>query len=390
MGFSSSFFSFLKIYLKPKIKTIDRTTVARSPSYSTPVTFKSYYNFPQQNNPNVKPKIAIISFSGTFLTSDLMHYWTTILNLTTIPTVNYVQFGGVHNAPNQTIKENDGSIENTLDIQIIGGTCPNALITVYFAPNDLSVFPSLFETVLANNDICSVSWGAPETDYGHTLVSSINTALSLYPTKIICVASGDSGANDGLNVPSADFPAASPYVVSCGGTSLTNPNLETAWSWNSHYQWGGGGGVSAFSQQPAYQSQIPSYVYNTRQYVSLQNTINLNRKSPDIAFNADPLSGWDIYFNGQITLVGGTSCSAPFMAGFLGLCNLHFPTNFNTILYGIYNNNNKVGFKDITSGTINNVNIPYYFDARANYDLATGLGSINGTLLFNLLKNHGQ
>ena len=57
----------------------------------------------------------------------------------------------------------------------------------------------------------------------------------------------------------ADFPPTSPNVVAVGGTSLylnTNNSYssETAWSWNSTYHWGGGGGTSTVQAKPSYQT----------------------------------------------------------------------------------------------------------------------------------------
>jgi kumamolisin len=382
------------VKLVPKIKILpdDNTedgikNRALRPNY-TSSTLKNYYNFPSQNNPSSRPKIAIISFGGTYLTSDLNAYWN-FLGLTTKPTVNYVQVAGATNKPDQPIQPGDGTDENTLDIQIVGATCPNSIITVYFAPNSLSVFPTVLEAALLNNDIVSISWGAPEVYFGSTLATNINNILKKYPTKIVTVASGDNGCSDGISTskPYADFPSSLPFVLACGGTSLTNPSLESTWSWNTTYQWGAGGGCSALFVEPTYQAKVPDFSYSTTNTTlkTIQTNLNKYRKTPDISFNADPLSGWQVLVNGVYITVGGTSCVSPFVAGFFGLCNLKLKQNINNILYDIYYNKTKLPFKDITSGSINNINVPYYYNARTNYDVCSGLGSFNGILLYQQL-----
>lgn len=60
----------------------------------------------------------------------------------------------------------------------------------------------------------------------------------------------------------------------------------------------------------------------------------------------------------------------------------------NTILYSLYYGSKRSVFKDITSGSNNNINVPYYYNARSNYDVCSGLGSFNGTLLYNALLSH--
>src|SRR4029077_21044367 len=116
-----------------------------------------------------------------------------------------------------------------------------------------------------HNTTISVSWGAPENEFGtrsDLLALSHLCELATQNGMNITVASGDKGSSDGegsvwtsLNV---DFPASSPFVVACGATTLsTSPSYkETAWSWNSARQWGSGGGLSSIFPVPSYQATI--------------------------------------------------------------------------------------------------------------------------------------
>lgn len=344
---------------------------------NTATVMSRFYNFPSQNG--IPPTIAVISLGGTYLTSDLTYYWQNVLGLKQLPTVTYVAVDGATNKPNQVIQPGDGSDENTLDIEIIGGICPGCKIVVYFAPNTNKGFYDGIATAISDTknkpSIISISWGAPESAFD---ISSLKAYNQLFKsaTQPVCVASGDNGSDDGVgdNKVHVDFPCSSRNVVACGGTSIQTA-IESTWSWNSSYQWGTGGGISSYFSTPPYQTTLGSIVQG-------------KRGVPDIAMNADPLSGWTIYYSRHlyVSQFGGTSCVAPMMAGLLGLMNLKYPTLFNNYLYQAYAKM-KTCVKDITTGTNDSLKgSTGKYDAGKGYDLCTGLGSVNGTVLFQTLR----
>jgi subtilase family serine protease len=179
-------------------------------------------------------------------------------------------------------------------------------------------------------------------------------------------AAGVNGVPAGA--PLVSYPAASPYVVGVGGTTLlTNADgsYDTEISWNA-----GGGGVSAFEGSPNWQAS----------QVSLLGTANL-RGVPDVAMDADPNSGATVYVNGTPEAVGGTSLSSPLALGVwaraislnkkLGFASPHLYSLYNGTggaggLVGSYPNG---GFHDIIIG--NNG----LYSALPGYDLNTGLGT---------------
>jgi kumamolisin len=356
----------------------------------TPTFLAKYYNYPpQQGTP---PTIAIISLGGTYLTSDLNFYWTKVLGFIgkQIPTVTYVTVGGATNAPNQPILPNDGSDENTLDIEIIGGMCPGCKIVVYFATNSSKGFYDAIAAAIFDSknkpDVISISWGGPEDSSPLTELMAYNQLFQL-TRKPITVAAGDDGAGDTIvdGQPHVDFPAGSPYVIACGGTSVAPNGVETVWSWDNVAQSGTGGGISTHFLQPSYQANIVKYPIATQPSVEI---LFGNRGVPDISLNGNPNTGWTIYYQGKLMVnaIGGTSASAPAMAALIGRMNLPRPTLFNTSLYQAYLRNPSA-FKDITVG--NNGSIAGstgVYSARVGYDFCTGLGSPNGTVLFNTLK----
>jgi hypothetical protein len=154
-------------------------------------------------------------------------------------------------------------------------------------------------------------------------------------------------------------------VVAVGGTTLlldasNNIASETAWP-------GSGGGVSPYEPLPAYQQGV----------VAAGTT---GRATPDVAYDADPATGvqiYDSYDDPQIplTVVGGTSDAAPQWAALIaiadegralrGLGPLDGATQTLHMLYAM-----PAGvFHDITSGT-NQAG-----SAGTGYDLVTGRGS---------------
>lgn len=338
-----------------------------------------YYNFPT-GSPKIN--IAIISLGGSYKLSDLHHYWKNICGYSTYPKVINVpieQDSIPHFDPND-----DSNSENTLDLEIVGGICPSATLIFYSAPNTTQGFYSAVSAAINNtkypSKVISISWGGPENEFDEA--TTLNTLLATAVAKGIpvCVASGDNGSGDGevgsLNV---DFPSSSPNVVSCGGTSIPDSGNETAWIWNEENKWGGGGGISTLFPKPFYQSGVETIPETTFRMV------------PDVSLLADPLTGWIVYYNGEETTVGGTSCAAPAFAGYLGLIDITIPKNkcINELLYQIYTTPSKAAcYKDIIGGSNDSIpNDPNYYNCIVGYDMVTGMGSIDGTNLFNKLQS---
>ena len=196
----------------------------------------------------------------------------------------------------------------------------------------------------------------------------------------IYAAAGDSGAyadypNETLVV---DDPASQPYVVGVGGTSLTVNATTGAYAsetvWNDGVGDGaGGGGVSSVWPIPSWQTNVSTTYSKT------------NRNVPDISLNADQNRGYSIYYDGQWTIYGGTSCAAPLWAAFTALVNQqrqsaqYVAIRVCRIPYFIllgHAASQAPNYHDITTG--NN----YFYNATAGYDNASGWGSFNGANLF--------
>jgi len=349
----------------------------------------------------VPPTIAVISLGGSYKPADLKAYWKTVMGLGKLPptpvTIPVDGYAGTFTA--STADE-----ENTLDLEIAGGTCPAAAALLFYsAPNTYLGFYHAISAAVSGSTVgskryqatvVSISWGAPESSFPTSTLQAFDQLLALAASKgiVVCAASGDGGSADsevagpgagGRAALRSDFPSSSPHVVACGGTTLTGAGdggAETAWSWNAGRGWGGGGGFSGFFAQPAFQAAAVAGAPK--------------RSVPDIALNADPLTGWSIQFNGRLYVdaFGGTSCVAPCVAGLVARMNLAYPgasASAPPFLAALYQAARPGGggggkapcFNDVVAGSNDNVGVPALYSAGKGYDLCTGLGSPDGTKL---------
>ena len=343
--------------------------------------YTTIYNFPAA--PTKRTVFAVISLGGGLYGSvskttgiltggDVQAYWKSIgITAVNQPTVVIVPIDNAKNTAN--VNDGGATEENSMDVETIGACCPgsNVIILFYIAPPTVAGFYDAFNSaintpVLVNGtrvspSVISCSWGAPEDAFTAAQLTRYNTLFASAVAKgiNICVASGDSGSSDGEKGNHVDFPAASPNVIACGGTTLTcsSPTLPYGGTGTTEVAWSGsGGGVSAFFAAPSYQAGLGA-----------------KRAVPDIAMNADPNTGVNYLVGGTTYTFGGTSIVAPAMAAFVACSGI---SGFmNPHLYAIYKTPTIYGgcFHDITSGSNGS------YSAKSGYDNCTGLGSLVGT-----------
>ncbi len=329
--------------------------------------------------------VGIIELGGGYNPADLTSYF----NALGLPTPNVVAVS-VDGAVNNYGDPSGADVEVELDIEVVGSIAPGATIAVYFAPNTEQGFIDAITTAAAdstnNPSIISISWGAPE-DVGWTAagLSGMDSAFVTAAVAGITVlaASGDSGSADGVGDGKAhcDYPASDPYVIACGGTTLQvkadGTRDEIVWN-DPVNAWAGGGGVS--NQFP-----LPSWQAGKGVPPSVNDGVSTGRGVPDIAANADPLTGFYVVADGAWLVVGGTSDVAPLYAGMLAVISsalggrLGFITPY---LYSLYSKPEV--FDDIIDGTNQTYPAPGY-SAGIGWDACSGLGRIDGNgLLANL------
>jgi subtilase family serine protease len=282
--------------------------------------------------------------------------WTTFCNqfglATTGLTVVYPQGQGGVEATNW-------ALETALDIEWAHAIAPGANILLVVAHDNsfVSMLGAVDYAVNAGATVVSMSWGGLEF-----AAELSDDAHFTHPGVTFVASSGDAG-EAGLQ-----WPAASPYVLSVGGTTLSDNNgawSETAWS-------GGGGGISLYETMPAFQNGWQQFP--TGNMRSVPDVSYVGGPDPGVAVFVTPYGGWiNVY---------GTSVGAPQIAALVALANSAHASgtveSADSALYTIAAANStppgitSTFFNDISTGTNGSDPDDY---AMVGYDFVTGLGS---------------
>ncbi|HEX4831521.1 MAG TPA: S53 family peptidase [Trebonia sp.] len=343
----------------------------------TAVQVATLYGFPAGTDGSGQV-IAIIELGGGYAPADLQQYFSG-LGLP-VPAVSAVSVDGGANAPGQ-----DGAADGevALDIEVAGGVAPGAAQVVYFSTQatDAGFLDAVSAAVHATPTpaVISISWGGPEPSWSQqgraSLDEAFQDAAALGST--VTASAGDSGSSDDPQHPDGpvqvDFPASSPYALACGGTTLVgDPGggqivSEVAWNELAHQEGAGGGGLSTAFAVPSWQQGAAAATELT------------GRGVPDVAGNADPLSGYEVITGGRRQAIGGTSAVAPLWAGLIARLAQATGRTFGLlqpVLYpGAGPGVTAPGFRDITSGSNG------AYAAAPGWDPVSGLGSPDGTAL---------
>jgi len=366
---------------RPHIRWLNQIVFAKpnaTQASFTPPQVAQAYDYPTAVN-GTGQCIALIELGGGYEDSDIQTYFGQ-LGITP-PTVVAVSVDGGTNSPGDP---NGADGEVALDIQVAGSIAPGARIAVYFAPNTNQGFQDAISAAIHdttnNPSAISISWGAPESSWDaaslESFDNSIQTAAALGIT--VTVASGDSGSSDGVSdgANHVDFPASSPHVLACGGTTLTVSDgiRSTETVWNDPPQGGGatGGRVSSYFPVPSWQSgaNVPP------------SDNGGGRGVPDVAGDAAPETGYQILVDGQSAVVGGTSAVAPLWAALVALVNQQTGRSAGFLNPSLYSGGES-NFFDITSGSNGS------YDAATGWDPCTGLGSPDGQKIASLVTSNG-
>jgi subtilase family serine protease len=210
---------------------------------------------------------------------------------------------------------------------MVSAVCPQCKILLVEAnSNSLDDLGAAVDTAAKlgataiSNSYYAAEWSGENTEDAH-----FN-----HPGVAVTVSAGDAAQ--------AFYPAASPYVTSVGGTSLSGSGgswSESPWAYT-------GQGCSAYETKPDWQGN---------------NYCQGKRATVDVAAIADPQTGVSMYDStaGGWLVAGGTSVGAPLVAAAYALSgNPQGPA---------YSYQHKSAFHDV---------------APAGYDWPTGLGSPNG------------
>jgi hypothetical protein len=356
---------------------------------STPQEIRSYYGLDDASlgnlvggvdNEGAGQTIAIVDAyhdpgfvdTGTagFATSDLGEF-DKYFGLPDPPSLTILSETGTTTLP--TTENSDWVGEESLDVEWAHSIAPAASIDVIeCTTSDWTDLHAGFLEAASLPGVSVVSMSISGYEYTtENQIESIFTTPAGHQGVTFLAATGDAGSNgQGGDDPFSGEPAYLSNVVAVGGTSLyTNPTtgttIETAWNY-------GGGGISKYVPEPAYQEGVQSSGF---------------RETPDVSFEADPNFGgvaiYDSYEDGGSpwNQYGGTSLATPCWAGIVAITDqlrvleggttLDGPSQTLPALYSLP----YYDFNDIVAGDNEG------HGAQPGYDMATGLGSPRANLL---------
>jgi subtilase family serine protease len=251
-------------------------------------------------------------------------------------------------------------LEISLDVQVAHAICQNCKIMLVEASSTSfsDIETAVNTAVTLGATVVSNSYGAfgydcAEPGYNHPHVAMV-------------VSAGDSGFGIAC-------PAVLNTVVSVGGTRLT---LGAGDAYVSESVWGNGGssgtgsGCSTVSLAQAWQSAVTGWAGIG---------CGTHRGMNDVAAVGDPFSGaavYDSYGYGGWLVVGGTSLSAPLIAGVYALAGNAATWNYPA--QGLYAAPS-TSFHDVTTGSNGSCGaFPLQCNGGNGYDLPTGVGTPKG------------
>jgi hypothetical protein len=252
-------------------------------------------------------------------------------------------------------------VETMLDVSMVSAACPRCRILVVEASSDSVADLAAAEDTAARlgAQVISNSYGIRENG----LVQPYAAAYD-HPGHTIVVSSGDAGFT------AANFPANLATVTAAGGTELARAHNARGWSeqvWLTPFAGASGSGCSAYVAKPSWQrdrhcpgrtvADVSALAWNVPIYEKVQ-------------------GGW--------LTVGGTSASAPLIAGVYGLAgnaataSPGYPYARPGSLFDITVGNND--FFNLANGA--SCGYDYLCTAKKSYDAPTGLGTPDGTGAF--------
>lgn len=270
------------------------------------------------------PRIGIMAYIGqSFSPTDLKTYLTKFRSEAAAYTIPVVTSSGATNTPSSP------GVESMLDTETVAGIIyplPSTFYDVGTSNTAGDLFLISFQQFLAlavasRPTVITVSYGSDETDFTLAQATTMcNAAQQLSASGMTIVfSSGDSGVdgNGGETCPKfkVTYPGGCPYILSVGATQSFSPEVMVSTSLAGFYS---GAGFSNYFPIPSYQATVvAAYIAGAgKTYIADYNSSG--RAFPDISAQG---SLQEIVYEGSTGLVGGTSCSAPIVAGGLTLLN---------------------------------------------------------------------
>ena len=305
--------------------------------------------------------------------------------------------------------------EATLDVEWSGATAPGATVNFVVAASTATTdgvdLSAQYIVNHASAQVMSTSYGSCEQDMGTAELAFYNGLWQQAAAEGIStfVSSGDAGAAGCYGGASATASGtgvnglcSSQYSTCVGGTGFNEGASNSKyWAatnaagteesalgyipekvWNESGDvsggsglWASGGGASVVYAQPTWQKGLSGIA-----------PANGMRAVPDIAMSAAGHDGYIIVEDGSFYVIAGTSAASPSFAGLMGLLvqsrSGKGQGNANPGLYALAGKPSGP-FHSTPSGNNSVPGVAGFTASGGTYNLATGLGSLDGALLVN-------
>jgi subtilase family serine protease len=332
--------------------------------FNTPSTIRSVYGLPSTGG------------SGAIAIVDAYHYPTSLADFNGfsqvfgLPTETSTNATASTNQHFQVVYANgtqplsggsyigSWNLEEALDIEWAHAMAPNAKIYLVEANSasmsDLDTAVRVAANLAGVKEV-SMSWGGSECAYE----ASQFDPIFVHPGVVFFASSGDSA--DAM-----EYPAASPNVVACGGTTI---NRTSSGAYVNQTAWNEAGcGPSVYEPRPSFQ-------------IGVSSVVGAKRGVADLSFEADPNTGVYVYdstpFEGSAGwwIMGGTSVASPCLAGVVNVAGVSngYAASSAAEEARIYANLGVASaFTDVASGTDGR------YTSKYGYDFPTGVGTPHG------------
>ena len=353
---SASCFAQRRTDIKQRLAS---AVAAAAPSGLSPANLHSAYNLPSTGGSGLT--VAVVdAYNDPNAESDLATYRSQYgLSACTKANGCFKQVSQTGSTTSLPTNDTGWAGEEALDIDMVSAVCPNCNIILVEANSatDSDLGTAENEAVALGAKFVSNSWGGDES----SSQTSEDTSYFKHPGVAITVSAGDSGYG-------AEYPATSQYVTAVGGTALSTSSNSRGWTesvWKTSSTEGTGSGCSAYDSKPSWQTD----------------TGCTKRMESDVSAVADPATGvavYDTYGGSGWAVYGGTSASAPIIAGVYALAGTPGSSDYPAK----YPYSHTGNLYDVTSGSNGSCSTSYFCTATTGYDGPTGWGTPNGTTAF--------
>jgi subtilase family serine protease len=236
---------------------------------------------------------------------------------------------------------------------MVSAACPSCKILLVEATSasNANLGAAVNEAVKLGASVVSNSYGGSESSSDPTY----DTKYYNHSGVLVVASSGDNGYG-------VEYPAASPFVLAVGGTSLTKSTNSRGWTEGAWAD--AGSGCSKYGTKPTWQKDAGCS----------------KRTVADVSAVADPNTGVAVYDTyggvGGWLVFGGTSVASPLVAAIFARSGVSakgtsFPYAHTS------------AFNDVTTGSNGtcSASAKYLCTAAKGYDGPTGLGTTNGKSL---------